>query len=53
MNKDQLDREMNYRAALAIARLMLSDGVINQDDYLAIDTILIAEFRPVFGGINV
>lgn len=53
MTKDQQDREMNYRAALAIVESMLLESVITRDDYLAIDTILIDEFRPVFGGINV
>ena len=53
MTKDQLDREMNYRAARASARSMLLESIITQDELLAIDTILIDEFRPVIGGLIV
>jgi hypothetical protein len=53
MTKDQFEREKNYRSALAIAKSMLIEEIINQDDYLTIDTILINEFRPLFGGMNV
>jgi hypothetical protein len=41
MTKEQFEREKNYRAALSIAKAMLSQGLISAREYGKIDTILI------------
>lgn len=51
MTKDQFEREMNYRVALALAKSMLRQGIINDADFNTIDTILAEKFRPVFGAL--
>lgn len=50
MTKEQFDREKKYQAALAVARAMLKQGVIDEADLLRIEAKLAAKFRPVLGG---
>ena len=50
MTKEQFDREKKYQAALAVARAMLKQGVIDEADLLRIEAKLVAKFRPVLGG---
>lgn len=50
MTKEQFDREKKYQAALAVARDMLRQDVINEVDFLRIEAKLAAKFSPVFGG---
>lgn len=49
MTPAQFDREKKYQAALAIARSMLEQGVINEEDYLITEQILRKKFRPIIG----
>lgn len=49
MTKKQFDREKKYQAALAIARSMLEQGVINEEDYLIAEQILRKKFEPIIG----
>ena len=49
MTKEQFEREMNYGASMAIAREMLSKGLITERDYRKIDTILKKKYRPLIG----
>lgn len=51
MTHEQLEHEMNYRAALALAKSILSQGVITEDDYRVINTIMISKFRPLLAGL--
>lgn len=46
----QFDREKKYQAALAVARDMLRQDVINEADFLRIESKLAEKFKPVFGG---
>lgn len=50
MTKEQFDREKKYQAALAMARCMLRENVINGEDFLRIEARLREKFRPVLGG---
>lgn len=51
MTKEQFEREKKYQAALAVARTMLRQGVINEEDFLRIEARLKDKFKPVLGGI--
>ncbi len=48
MTKERLDRELMYHASLSPFKSMLSEGLISEDDYRVIDTILRAKYSPVF-----
>jgi len=47
MSKEQFEREKNYRVFLAIVKSMLKKGVITDDDYFSIDTMLVAKYHPI------
>jgi len=47
MTHEQFQREKNYRVTLSIVKSMLKQGVISDKDYCAIDTMLVAKYRPV------
>ena len=51
MTREQFEREKKYQAALAVARSMLAQKVINEADFLEIERRLKDKFRPVLGGI--
>lgn len=51
MKKEQLDREKRYQAALSVAKGMLKNGIISEDDFREILTILTAKYRPFFSAI--
>ena len=51
MTNEQFGREKNYGAAMAVARAMLSKGLISEKDYRKIDTIYKAKYRPVIGAL--
>ncbi len=48
MTKERLDRELLYHASLSPFNCMLSEGLISEDDYRAIDTIIRAKYSPIF-----
>lgn len=50
MTKEQFEREKKYQAALAVARSMLRENVIDREDFLRIEARLREKFRPVLGG---
>jgi len=45
----QFEREKNYGAGVAVARMMLSKGIITEKEYRKIDTIFRKKYRPVIG----
>jgi hypothetical protein len=49
MTKEEYQRERRYQMAMHIARQMLKNGVITEDDYKVIDTNMTAKFAPIFG----
>ena len=53
MTNGQFEREKNYGVVMAVARMMLSKGLISEKDYRKIDTIYKAKYRPVIGALPV
>ena len=51
MSHEQFEREKNYRVSLSIAKAMLSKGIISEQEYSIIDTMLIARYRPIIGSL--
>ena len=51
MTKEQFDREKNCRVSLAITKKLLDKGIITENDYRKIDTMLAQKHCPIFGTI--
>lgn len=50
--KAQFDRETGYQAAMALAREMLKNGLIDEVDYRVISTSFAKEFLPITAGLS-
>ena len=50
MNPGLLEREMLYHGSLSPFSAMLKSGVISEEDYRVIETILREKYDPVFVG---
>ena len=48
MDKKQAERNGNYLAGVALLAEMLDKGLIDKDDYSAIETEYAAKFLPLF-----
>lgn len=48
MTKERLNKELLYQASLSPFKLMLGDGIISEEDYRIIDTILRGQYCPIF-----
>ena len=51
LTHEQFERELNYDAALSVARRMFAAGLISRAEFVQIDTILREKFSPVWGGL--
>ena len=49
MSKEELRNDMLYHAAISIAKSMLEKGLITEEEYAEIDTILLEKYRPYLG----
>jgi len=49
MTQEQFEREKAYRVTLSIAKTMLQNGLINEQEYKKIDTMMIEKYRPLLG----
>ncbi len=49
MSRDDFQKEKLYQATMGMARKMLRDGLISEEEYRQIDTIFLEKYRPVFG----
>lgn len=49
MTEIQFQAEKRYQVALAIAKALLEKGLLTQEEYAVIDTILLDKFRPSLG----
>ena len=49
MTEEQFRAEKLYQATMNMARRMLSQGLISEEEYCQIDTIFLEKYRPVFG----
>jgi hypothetical protein len=52
MTKEQFARETKYETAMAAARAMLKNGIVNEKDYRTIDTIMRRKYRPIIGSLQ-
>lgn len=53
MNEKQFDREKNYCAAVAIAKALLSKRLIDEKEYVEVETMLLKKYRPLLGGLQI
>lgn len=49
MSEKQMHSELLYQATMSIARRMLEEGLVSEEEYRQIDTIFLKKYRPVFG----
>ena len=49
MTEEQFRAEKLYQATMNMARRMLSQGLISEEEYCQIDTIFLEKYHPVFG----
>lgn len=52
MSEKQMHDEKLYQATMSMARRMLEDGLISEEEYRQIDTIFLEKYRPVFGTLS-
>jgi len=51
MSKEQFERERLYQATIAVARTMLRNGLITEDEFAIIDTKMREKYRPLLGSL--
>ena len=51
MTETQFRAEMQYQAAIALAKTLLKKGLLTPDEYAAMDAILLDKFRPCLGAL--
>ena len=49
MSEKEFRAELRYRMSLSMAKTMLEKGIISEDEYSEIDTILLEKYRPTLG----
>ena len=49
MSEKEFRAELRYRMSLSVARAMLEEGAITEEEYREIDTILLKIHRPILG----
>ena len=49
MSELEFQREKLYRVALSIAKSMLKNALISEEEYRQIDTILLEKYKPTLG----
>lgn len=49
MTKEQFRAERLYQMSLSVAKTMLRKGVISEEEYSEIDTILLRKYQPILG----
>jgi len=49
MSEGEFRAELRYRMSLAVARSLLEEGAITEEEYSEIDTILLKKHRPILG----
>ncbi|MCD7805640.1 MAG: hypothetical protein LUH03_10970 [Oscillospiraceae bacterium] len=51
MTKEQFKEEKNYQASKMCFRQMLEKGIITQEEYKQIGTILLEKYQPILGSL--
>ena len=49
MSSEQFNHEKNYQVTVYIARLMLRDKIINEEEFLRIESIMLEKYKPLLG----
>ncbi|MBR1761659.1 MAG: hypothetical protein IJ741_10860 [Schwartzia sp.] len=49
MSKEDMRREKLYQTTMHIARKMLTEGIISEEEYQRVDKIFLEKYKPVFG----
>ena len=49
MIREEFRNEKLYQTTMHLARKMLSEGIISEEEYRQIDTIFLEKYKPVFG----
>lgn len=49
MTDKEFDREMNYQITMSLVRHFKNSGMISEDDYNEIDTIMLKKHQPILG----
>jgi len=49
VSKEEFRAERLYLMSLSVAKSMLKKGVISEDEFMQIDTILLKKYRPTLG----
>ena len=49
MSEKEFRAELHYRMSLSVAKTMLEKGIISEDEYSEIDTIVLEKYRPTLG----
>ena len=49
MSEEEFRAELRYRMSLAVARAMLEEGSITEEEYSEIDAMLLQKHRPILG----
>ncbi len=53
MTGEQLAAERDYRISMSIAKSMFRQGLLTKQEYNKIDTILLEEYQPILGSLQV
>ena len=51
MSREELKAEEAYQATMVIARRVLEQGLISQDEYHAFDMKMLEKYKPTYGQI--
>ncbi len=49
MSKEQFENEKNYQVSMSLARKLLNDGTISEENYRDFDTKMQQKYNPTFG----
>ncbi len=49
MSKEEFRNEKLYQTTMHLARKMLGEDIISEEEYRQIDTIFLEKYKPVFG----
>lgn len=49
MSKEEFRNEKLYQTTMHLARKMLEEGIISEEEYRQINTIFLEKYQPVFG----
>jgi len=49
MSEEQFSAEKRYQASLLLAKSLCEKGLLTEDEYAVIDTILLEKYKPSLG----